>query len=464
MPTPLRAASASARGWYLRTWRYGPDTERLVAAAHEREHWSAAQWRAWQEERLAALLHRAATRVPYYRDQWAERRRRGDRASWEVLAHWPVLDKEAVRRTPEAFVADDCDRRAMFHEHTSGTTGTSLDLWWSRATVREWYALFEARWRHWYGVSRQDRWAILGGQLITPVGRREPPFWVWNRALNQLYMSSYHLAPDLVPHYLEALRAYRIRYLFGYTSALHALAEGAGSAGARELGLAVAITNAEPVLAHQREAIERAFGCPVRETYGMAEIVTAAGECEAGRLHLWPEVGHVEILDGDVPVADGTCGDLVCTGLLNVDMPLVRYRVGDRAARDPDPAPCSCGRALPRLATIEGRTDDLLYTRDGRTVGRLDPVFKSRLPVREAQIIQEALDRVRVRYVPAAGYSAADDATITARIRERLGDVTVILEPVPAIPRTANGKLRAVVCALSRDELARARATSERTA
>lgn len=457
LPGPVRAMAAGARGWYLRAWRYGPETDALVEEALSRDRWDAARWRAWREERVAVVLHRAATRVPYYREQWAARRRRGDRSSWERLEHWPVLEKDEVRRHPRAFVADDRDPRAMFHEHTSGTTGTSLDLWWSRETVRAWYALFEARWRRWYGVSRRDRWAILGGQLVVPVARRSPPFWVWNPALRQLYLSSYHLAPDLAPSYLDALRRHRVRYLFGYTSALHALALAAGDGGARDLGLAVAITNAEPVLAHQREAIERAFGCPVRETYGMAEIVAAAGECERGALHLWPEAGHVEVLDGEMPAAAGAAGDLVCTGLANPDMPLVRYRLGDRGALAPDEPPCACGRALPRLARLEGRSDDVLYTRDGRAVGRMDPVFKSRLPVREAQIVQETLGRVRVRYVPAPGYGAADGAAIAERIRDRLGDVEVVLEAVPAVPREANGKLRAVVCALSAEERALAR-------
>ena len=288
LPGGARSVVASLRGLHLRSWRYGAETEALVEAAVERESWSADTWLRWQETRLARVLERAATRVPYYRDQWTARRRKGDRASWELLENWPVLEKEPLRSNSRAFVAEDCNTQNMFHEHTSGTSGTPLDLWWSRQTVRAWYALFEARWRRWYGVSRRDRWAILGGQLVTAVGQRHPPFWVWNAALNQLYLSSYHLAPKLLPHFLRALERYRVRYLFGYPSALHALAHGAGDLDPSKVQLAVAITNAEPVLDHQRAAIIGAFGCPVRETYGMAEIVAAAGECEAGRLHLWP--------------------------------------------------------------------------------------------------------------------------------------------------------------------------------
>jgi len=453
LPEPARSIAAGMRGYVLRRWRYGPETEDLVEEALDRETWSSERWRAWQEERLVCILCRAATMVPYYREHWAERRRNGDRRSWEDLENWPILEKEFLRENPKAFLVDTCTIRHMFHEHTSGTTGKPLDLWWSPDAVRSWYALFEARCRRWYGVSRHDRWAVLGGQLITPVNQRRPPFWVWNRALNQLYMSSYHLTPDLVPSYLDALVRYRITYLYGYPSSLYALAQGVLARGRTDLGMAVAVTNAEPLFDYQREAIAGAFQCPVRETYGMAEIVTAASQCEAGRLHLWPEVGVVELVEGDRVSGNGTAGELVCTGLLNADMPLVRYRVGDCGTLAPKPvSSCACGRSLPVLASLEGRFDDVLYTSDGRRVGRLDPVFKKRLPILEAQIIQEALDRICVRYVPALNYTAKAGDAIIDGLRARLGAIDVVLDAVDEVPRDANGKFRAVICHLSPDE------------
>ena len=451
LPPAARNLVASLHGHRLRSRRYGPETDRLVAQAIERECWSSDDWEAWQNERLAFVLRRAATQVPYYREQWTRRRRNGDRASWEYLENWPLLDKEPIRANPTSFVADDCDTRRMFHVGTSGTTGKPLDIWLSRGTLRQWYALFEARGREWYGVSRHDRWANLGGQLVTPVNKDRPPFWVWNAALHQLYMSSHHLSPALIPHYLDALSRFRVAYLWGYTSSLYALAQEALRLG-RHLSMSVAITNAEPVFEYQRQAIADAFRCDVRETYGMAEIAAAAGECEAGNLHTWPEAGVLEVAEDDGPVSSGESGELVCTGLMNADMPLIRYRAGDRGALTKNDISCSCGRTLPLLGSIEGRTDDVLYTSDGRQIGRLDHVFKANLPVREAQIVQETLDTLRVRYVPAADYSADAGRSMVERLRDRMGAVDVILEQVNDVPRTANGKFQAVVCNLPSEE------------
>jgi phenylacetate-CoA ligase len=447
LPPSLRTVAATARGFYLRSWRYGPETDQLAQAALEREHWSSTEWRSWRENRLTYVLNRAATRVPYYREHWRQRRLKGDRACHELLENWPILEKEQLRENPRAFIADDCDPSRMFHEHTSGTTGKSLDLWWSRATVRQWYALFEARFRRWYGVSRHDRWAILGGQCVTPVHQRKAPFWVWNKALNQLYCSTYHLAPAFIPEYLRALVRYKVRYLWGYTSALYELAESALELNFHVPGIEAVITNAEPVFDYQRRAIERAFNCKLRETYGLAEIVAAASECNFGNMHLWPEVGLIECLT----IADGfnqAANELICTGLLNSDMPLIRYRTGDSGIPADVAELCGCGRSLPLIKAIEGRVDDLLYTSDGRRVGRLDPVFKADLPLREAQVVQETIDQLRVRFVPAPNYTSRDGLTLIKRLQARLGNIHVILEQVDRVPRMSNGKFRAVICNL----------------
>lgn len=441
LPGWSQSLAASLRGYYLNRWRYDDQTERLVAEALERERWSAEQWNAWRERRLEEILSRAASGVPFYRESWAARQSRGDKASPALLENWPALEKNVLRERAADFVAGDCDPRKMFRDHTSGTTGTSLNIWSSPDTIKRWYALNEARCRRWYGVSRRDRWAILGGQLVSPVKRKTPPFWVWNRAMNQLYLSSYHLAPELTPFYLDALEKYRVRYILGYPSALYALARAALRRNRQTVKFEVAVANAEPLYDFQRETIAAAFDCPVRETYGMAEMVAAASECEQGSLHQWLDAGVIETDEND---------EFICTGLVNADMPLVRYRVGDcgRFAAER----CPCGRTLPLIKKIEGRSDDVLITADGRRVGRLDPVFKNDLPVLEAQIVQKTLRKVQVKLVPAAGFDKKAARDLRERICERMGDVEVVFEKVTAIPRTTRGKFRAVVCELSNEE------------
>jgi phenylacetate-CoA ligase len=107
------------------------------------------------------------------------------------------------------------------------------------------------------------------------------------------------------------------------------------------------------------------------------------------------------------------------------------------------------------LAEIEGRSDEMLYTHDGRQIGRLDPVFKAGWPIREAQVIQESLDAIRVRLVASDGFDSGIQQEVARQLRARLGNVNVEFEKVPEIPRGANGKFRSVICNLSAAEKAR---------
>lgn len=456
LPASLRSVAASLHGLYLHSWRYGPETERLVAEALEREQWSPERWKVWQEERLTYVLHRAVTQVPYYREQWAARRRKGERASWEYLENWPILEKQLLRQNPAAFVADDCSARHMFHDHTSGTTGTPLDLLLSKETVRAWYALYEARLRRWNGVSQNENWAILGGQPVVPARAQRPPFWVWNAPMKQLYLSANHISQRTTPAYIAALARYRITHMIVYSSSASFLAREAINLGLVVTGLKVVITNAEALFPWQRETIRQGFGSEVRESYGMAEVVVAASECGSGTLHLWPEVGWLEVLSDErnIPVQYGTTGHLISTGLLNADMPLIRYMVGDRGgiASAADGTSCRCDRKLPALYSIEGRANDLLITHDGRRVYcPLSTIF-SALPVCEAQIIQENLNRIRIRYVPASSFTCGDERLIRSRLQERMGKVEVLFEQTTGIPRGSNGKFQPVICNLLEKE------------
>lgn len=452
LPYPLRSAAASTWGYYLRWLRYGPETEQLAAEALERDHWSSSKWQKWTEERLGYILHRAATRVPYYRNYWAERRAHGDRSSWERLENWPLLEKETIRRSPEAFVADDRQIRRMHVWFTSGSTGTPLRLYWSRRNIRRWYALFEARSRHWYGVSRHDRWAIIGGQKVASIERPESPVWVWNRALNQLYVSALHLSPTLARSMLDAIRDHGIRYIIGYPSALQLLGQFAQRFG-MTIPLAVAITNAEPLFETQRQIISDAFCCPVRDTYGCAEVVAGAGECECGSMHVWPDTGIIETIDRNQQLLPaGEFGEMVCTGLVNDDMPLIRYRIRDMGQLQPPDKSCSCGRNLPLLGTVEGRLDDVLIARDGRRIGRIDGIFKGNLPVQEVQVIQERLDHIRVVYAAQERLSPEHQRILSKRFYDVFGETSLQFDWVPHIARLSNGKFRSATCMVPQDE------------
>ena len=173
-----------------------------------------------------------------------------------------------------------------------------------------------------------------------------------------------------------------------------------------------------------------------------------ASECHHGRLHVSPDAGFVEVLkDGGIPCEPGEVGEVVATGLIRKYQPFVRYRLGDLAAWDTEP--CPCNRPLPVLKEIVGRIEDVIVGLDGRQMVRFHGIFVNQPHVREGQVIQETLNRIRVKVVPTDRFGSIDSQDIVQRMRQRLGpQVEVIVETVGQIPRTSTGKFNAVVSLL----------------
>ena len=139
--------------------------------------------------------------------------------------------------------------------------------------------------------------------------------------------------------------------------------------------------------------------------------------------------------------------EIVSTSFINKAMPLLRYRTGDLAI---EPfgwdETCACGRRGPGCKQIVGRIDDLFITPDRRRIGRLDHVFKDINNVIAAQIVQHSLANTEIILVSGPQYSSDDESAIRRQFVERVGtDIELVFTYTDTIPRTTNGKFRAVV-------------------
>jgi len=454
LPHFLKSFSLSIWGSYLRRWRYGPETERLVEETLDRDTWSREQWKTWREKRLAFILNHAATTVPYYREQWQLRRKQGDRSSWELLENWQRLDKAVVRESPRQFISDRSAGKHLYIDHTGGTTGKSTLIYQSRKVTRQWYAIHEARIRRWNDLDYHDRWGIFGGQKIIPLDQKKPPFWVWNRGLNQVYFSIFHISQESAEDIVEALWCYKPEYLIVYPSALSVLARFIIQERLKVPQLKVIISNSEALTPTYRALIQEAFACPVKDTYGMAEMLSAASECSEGTMHYWPETGFMEIYDLKSESISSTKGHgLFCTtGLLNEDMLLIRYINGDVGRLPRWDSSCKCGRTLPIMDPIDGRSNDLVLTMDGRELYILDSLYNG-LPIIEGQLIQISMGQFEVKIVKDKGcVEQAVEREIRTRLSQYLGEVDILITWVTAIPRERNGKFKPFISRINPNE------------
>lgn len=451
LPVWAQHSAVSLYGLYWQRLRFGAGYQQALAGFEQRTQFTSAEWRAWQEQSLKEFLAEVAQQVPYYRQTWNEAEKK--RAAAGCLEDLPLLEKDAVRADAYAFLRDDCPRKQLQTFYTSGSTGTPIASLWTVRELRASMAVREARSARWAGVSFQQPRATFSGRMVEPDPASQGPFYRYNIAEQQVYLSPFHLRPDTARQYVAALRKHNVQWLTGYAVSYYLLAQFILAEGIAVPPLKAVITTSEKVTEEMRAVMERAYGCKVYEEYSTVENVLFASECKHGRLHISPDVGIVEILRPDgTACAPGEIGEVVATGLLRRSQPLVRFRLGDLAAwpKEEDAA-CACGVVLPVIQEVVGRLEDVITGPDGRQLVRFHGIFINQPHVREGQVIQEALDRIRVKVVPVNDFGAADVQDIVSRIQQRLGTtVQVIVEPVDSIPRTASGKFKAVISLLPR--------------
>jgi phenylacetate-CoA ligase len=442
-PVLLQHAMISAYGWKLARLRYGGEYTRYLEELLRSQYASESELAELQNENLRLLIRHCYENVPYYAQLLRKLRLTpGDFQGINDLQKLPLLAKETVRRQPELFHARDYTNRPCEIANTSGTTGTTLQVRVEVEGRRKNYAFFN-RLKLWAGVNPSARTATFGGRTIVPVSKQRAPFWRYNLATNTLLFSSYHLREKNMPAYLAKLRDWAPELIDSYPSSVFLLARYAAEQKVLVATPKAIITSSETLVSDQRQLIGRVFQSKIFDQYGSAEQVCFISQCESGNYHVHPEFGVVEFLPDDHQRADAGVR-IVATGFTNWAMPLLRYDTGDLAI--PANRGCNCGRKFQTLERIIGRADDLVITPDGRRVGRLDPVFKGLHTIRQAQIVQESLEVLRVRIVPGEGFSRADQESIQRELEKRLGkDIEYLFEIVSEIALGAGGKFRAVI-------------------
>ena len=454
LPVWAQNTACSLAGLGMRRKRYNRTFREFLAILEESQWWSLADQRAYQNEHLAEIIQHSYRTVPYYRRVMGERKLTpSDITTIDDLVKLPILTKDLLREHHAELISSDFPKSKRVYSKTGGTTGKSLSLIADTKTQPRQWAVW---WRHRkrFDLELEDEFIVFAGRSIVPMSRMAPPIWRRNRPMRQTYISVHHMTKQNLPALAAYLAKRKVKYYAGYPSGVYIVAK---HFLANNIKLpyppAVTTLGAETLLPHQREAIAKAFDCDVTDQYGASEQCCNISECENHNYHIDMEFGAIEFLPLAGP--DVTVGRIICTGLWNFAMPLIRYDIGDIATLPASEAECPCGRKAPRVEKIDGRIESYIITPDGRQLGRLDFLFKNTPGIEEAQLVQDDIAAVTIRLVTNYKYDTRQEKQLLADCRHYLGDVIELyIEHLSTIPRTANGKFRQIVSSVFKDQQA----------
>ena len=413
----------------LRGWPLG----RFVRQLQAWEHLPVAEFERLQRERLLATLRTAKAAVPLYaQGPWATARGDG-------IDRWPVLERSVLDQHDEALVAQPRGD-ATVTRRTSGSTGRRARIVLTR-DAETWGWAHRYRGLLWHGLPIGVRALRLSHD------RHLLRDWLLDQR------SVHALESDAaVDRAIDILRRRRPPLVAGPPSALFYLARRLRERGIGQPLAPFARVGGEQLFGFQRDEIQSCLASRAIDSYGATELGAIAGECPAGSLHVYAEHLYLEVFDGDRRLGPGELGDLVATPLNNPAMPLVRYRVGDRARLAPDR--CPCGLPQPVLRDLQARAADRVLRVDGSQahastlIERLGSLYADRALafVRQMQLQQGEAAACVVLVESSRDVAESEHSVLQQRlaaiVREGVGEgCRVRVEYVPTLPRVA-GKLR----------------------
>lgn len=402
---------------------------------------------ALQLQKLQTLLAICLNHSPWHARRIREAGVDPDDLTWEDFRRLPTMNKNDARIHGADMVWHNVPGGAHPYS-TGGSTGQPLKFHFGR-----WRQASDAagrmRARRWWGIEPGDPEVYLWGAPVE-LKKTDVIKTIRDRLINQLVLNAFSMSPDTMRNYLETIRKFKPKSLYGYASSVALLATFAlDNGGPIQLpSLKVICTTGEPLYPHQRSVIQEAFGVPVANEFGSRDIGFTAHESPSGQMLLMSESIILEVLDekGD-PAPAGESGEAVMTQLHSEAQPFIRYRTGDivKLSKEEDKE----GRGLHIIETVLGRSTDFLVHQDGSIVHALAAIYILReiSGIEQFRIIQERTDRFEILLVTNSKWKKErNNQSIIHGFQKRFGINTRInIKILDSIPPDPSGKNRQVI-------------------
>jgi phenylacetate-CoA ligase len=407
----------------------------------------------YQQDLLRRVLRHAYENAPFYRDRLACLFRDGEEADLSRWRDVPIVTRAQAAGHATAMQAPQLPEiyGPVHEERTSGSTGIPLKVV-SNGLVRVAANAALTRLARWWGADTSHPLACLR------LHRRDAPQFpegregkCWSAENPEAPVHELNLLTP-IEQQIEWLLRKKAPYWRTSASNALAIAYAVTPEEARQLAVKLIFAIAETVLPRTREIVAERLGGQIAAIYSCEEMGFIATQCpQAHSYHVVAENAWVEILREDgTPAAPGEIGQVVLTGFYNYAMPFIRYAIGDVATAGPEF--CFCGRSLPVITQVEGRTRHAFVFGDGTRVWpRLwDFNIGEFISCRGFQLAQIDRRRIEFRYVPDGKPGVSDEAGLKAYLRLKLHPTAEIeLVEMERIPPGRGGKVDPFVSSLT---------------
>ncbi|MCZ2845665.1 MAG: hypothetical protein O2U61_04100 [Candidatus Bathyarchaeota archaeon] len=407
-----------------------------------RNQWkSSSELEVIQNRKLRRLIEHVYNNVPYYRKLFDSMKLKpADIKTVHDLSKIPTISSKIYRIIPlEEILSKKTELNKCVSVSTNGTSGLPLKIFFTKNDYTQlnlnWVRPLLAN-----GVRPWHKRAVFARPHILSEKKK----WYQYLGLWRNQGISSFEEPDV---WVAKLREYKPDVLFGYSTTLKLLAQFIKTKKITDIRPRIVFAVSELLDGECRELINDVFQAKIVDLYGAAETGCIAWEClTCSKYHLNTDTLIVEFLRGDQKVLFGSEGKIVVTNLHSFAMPIIRYELGDIGIASDKKA--LCGRGLPSMRIILGRSDDFIALPSGKL---LSPRFFSAIILQvvgidQWKVIQDDSGCLNILVVPSEDFLTKTVSQLKDRIVKNAGEeIQIHVRIVDEIPFEPSGKLRAVV-------------------
>lgn len=427
--------------------------QRIFEMLQESQYWPEQQMRDFQKQQLEQLLKFAHENVPFYKERLANAITPDGTVNWNRWNEIPILTRGDLLDHRDAMLATRLPPgHGYVDDHLgSGTTGKPVTTRHNSLTPlvsnTGLYRAFK-----WHGVSYDKiiceyigedanvaQWP--DGQDYGPWG----PHWAHHRDSGKLLRINRAASPEQVAEFLSRKK---VNYFSTRPNLLQAVAHAAEKLGL-DIKLLAIMTVGSEADELTRDTCRRVFGAEIISLYASKEVYNIGHQCTAGdQYHINSEMMLLEVLDDTGrPCPVGQRGRAIVTHFYNTSQPFIRYDLGDQIIMAES---CVCGRKLPVIEKIAGRTTHLFRLPRNRRIALSLPAKHMKiLSARGWQIAQTAEMEIEVRYIPDGTGLQPNTESFTELLRGRTDlNLNVSYKIIDELPLMPSGKFIEFVCEL----------------
>lgn len=367
-----------------------------------------------------------------------------DNLTYAAYCDLPFLTKDKIRESGTAMLNTKYKFIATAYENTSGgSTGEPVKFMRTKEQSDSGAGNYHLA-NYLNGVSPFSKVLIFWGAIrdMNNLGQKSFLRRLKNWLNNSEMFNTFVLSKEIISRYVERINSYRPQMIKAYVHSFYDISKYINENRIVMQNSPVIHTSTGPLYPEIKTEIQKAFpSSHVFSFYGSREVSAIATEVlnEEGMQVLYDNV-FLEIINADgQPASIGEEGEIVITTLSNHYMPLIRYRIGDRAVKNDD----LYTFGTLKIQSVLGRTLGVIHRSDGSAIDGqfFTTLFFKATGIERFQLVQRDINKLELFIVKGSNYKKEELTSILDTIENVLEPAKVQVLFTTSIDLTATGKI-----------------------